>query len=78
LSESVDENMIYDIYHETCYDNFDLCYEKFEETAFMAKAPVDPVNEHINNLSSILDIHSYFMKNYGSVDPSVILEKKFC
>jgi hypothetical protein len=75
LVESVKNGLIYDLFYETTYDNFDLCYEKFEETAYMAKAPVDPVNEHLGNLYKVLDLHNSFKQNYPSNDPIDILER---
>jgi len=53
----------------------DLTAERFEESLFMAKAPYNPVNEHLNNLKSVLDTHKYFMEHVGSLDKEACLEK---
>jgi len=75
LVSAVKEGKIYDLFHEITYDNFDLCYEKFEETAYMAKAPVDPVNEHLGNLYKVLNVHHEFKQSYPTDDPQDILNK---
>nr|QLF99171.1 RNA-dependent RNA polymerase [Halophytophthora RNA virus 4] len=75
LVEAVKSGKIYDLLYDITYDNFDLCYERFEETAFMAKAPVDPVNEHLGNIYNVLKIHDEFMTSVGTKDPYEILEK---
>jgi hypothetical protein len=63
---------IHDMITKTLVDNFDLCAEKFDESLFMTRAPVDRVNEHLKNMRSVLSVQQEFETRYSS-SPQVLL-----
>jgi len=66
---------IFDLFWDSTYDNFDLSAEKFDEAIFMTRSPVDNYNEHLLNLTSILETDRYFMEKYSSRDAFTILRE---
>jgi molybdopterin converting factor small subunit len=75
IQHAAKENKLFDLIWETSMDNFDLAAERFEESIFMARAPFNPVAEHLKNLKSVIDTHDYFYNHVGTLDPAEIYEK---
>jgi hypothetical protein len=72
IYENAKQLKIHDIFTDTLVENFDLCAEKFDESLFMTRAPVDRVNEHLKNMRSVLSIQHEFNSQYSS-SPKVLL-----
>lgn len=75
ILKNVKVKKLFDLLWLETVDNFELMVERFEENLFMAKAPFNPVSEHLKNLKSVFDTHKYFMEGVGTLDPIQILQK---
>jgi hypothetical protein len=75
IFEAIQKKELYDILWQKTTTNFDLMVERFEESLFMSKAPFSPHTEHIKNIKSVLDTHTYFMDYVNSHEPDIILNK---
>jgi hypothetical protein len=77
LVNTVKEGQIFDLFSQTCFNNFDLCAEKFDESIFMTKAPFEPTNEHLKNLRSVLSVHKEYCDKF-SIDPISMFNETSC